>query len=198
MKRDNIFSIAVMGCGLLLILSVFLPYVSYFSTSLSLWKMEDPSRIIYVLLGLFIITLYLINRKTEMAYIAAGYGTLSCISQAISIAGLNGLSIGFYLILISSIAIGVLTFLYDESKADALVNLSVSVNKPVMGNQATVNVNSINNNGMDRVNVSPISQHTNNSFFDQQSTESKPPMKFDPITGKPIYFNKENDTKSNN
>jgi len=137
MKKDNILGIAVMGCGLLLVLSVFLPYISYFSTSMSLWKAEDSSRIMYILLGLFVIVLYLINKKTEMAYLTAGFGTFTSIAQIISLEGLEGLSIGFYLIIICSIAIGVITFLYDEKGADALINLSVSVNKPVNNNQNT-------------------------------------------------------------
>ena len=58
MKKDNIFSIVTMSCGLLLIIGVFLPYITYYSTSMSLWKMEDPSRIIYILLGLLVIVLY--------------------------------------------------------------------------------------------------------------------------------------------
>jgi hypothetical protein len=57
MKRDNIFSIITMSCGLLIIISVFLPYVTYFSTSISLWKLQDPSTFIYILLGIFVIIL---------------------------------------------------------------------------------------------------------------------------------------------
>lgn len=147
MKKDNILGIVVMGCGLLLILCVFLPYISYFSTSMSLWKAEDSSRIMYILLGLLVMVLYLINKKTELAYLAAGYGTFTSLAQIISLEGLSGLSIGFYLILICSIAIGVITFLYNEKEADALINLSVSNNKPVTSNQNMVNMQPINNMG---------------------------------------------------
>ena len=131
MKKDNIFSIVAMGCGLLVILSVFLPYVSYFGTSISLWKAENPSRILYILLGLLVIGVYLINKKTELSYLSVGFTFFTSISDIISMEGLDGLSIAFYLILLSSIAIGVMTFLYDEKNAIALINLSVKVNKPV-------------------------------------------------------------------
>lgn len=190
MKKDNILGIAVMGCGLLLVLSVFLPYISYFSTSMSLWKAEDSSRIMYILLGIFVIALYLINKKTEMAYLTAGYGTFTSLAQIISLEGLEGLSIGFYLILMCSIAIGVITFLYDEKEADALINLSVSVNKPVTNNQNVVNTQPINNISVSNVNTPIVSDPALNVVSNQ--VEQPRPVKFDPMTGEPIYSNENN------
>ena len=184
MKKDNIFSIVAMGCGLLVILSVFLPYISYFSTSMSLWKAEDSSRIMYILLGLFVIVLYLINKKTEMAYLTAGYGVFTSIAQIISLESLEGLSIGFYLILMCSIAIGVITFLYDEKEADALINLSVSVNKPVINNQ---NMQTMNNVG---INTQITNQPIQNNVPNQ--VEQPKPVRFDPMTGEAIYSNENN------
>ena len=183
MKKDNILGIVVMGCGLLLVLSVFLPYISYFSTSMSLWKAEDPSRIMYILLGLFVIVLYLINKKTEMSYLTAGYGVFNSLAQIISLEGVEGLSIGFYLILMCSIAIGVITFLYDEKEADALINLSVCVNKTVKNNQNVMNTQPINNVG---INPSIISDPVPNQV------EQPKPVRFDPMTGEAIYSNENN------
>jgi len=181
MKKDNILGIAVMGCGLLLVLSVFLPYISYFSTSMSLWKAEDSSRIMYILLGLFVIVLYLINKKTEMAYLTAGYGTFTSLAQIISLEGFEGLSIGFYLILMCSIAIGVITFLYDEKEADALINLSVSVNKPVINNQNTQMMSNVG------INTPIVSAPVENVVSNQ--VEEPRPVRFNPMTGEPIYSN---------
>ena len=182
MKKDNVLGIVIMGCGLLLVLSVFLPYISYFSTSMSLWKAEDPSRIMYILLGLFVIVLYLLNKKTDMAYLTAGYGVFTSMAQVISLEGLEGLSIGFYLILMCSIAIGVITFLYDEKEADALINLSVSVNKPIINNQNTQTINSVN--------IPVVNQSIPNIASTQE--EQPKPVRFDPMTGKPIYTNENN------
>ncbi len=146
MKKDNVFSVVAMSCGLLIIVSVFLPYVTYYSTSVSLWKMEDASRFIYILLGLFVIVLYLLNKKTEMSYLLVGYGFFSGISSIISFGGFGGLSIGFYLILLSSITIGIMTFLYNEKEADALISFEETPskhdnlsNKPVMEFDAITN-----------------------------------------------------------
>ena len=171
MKKDNIFSIVTMSCGLLIIVSVFLPYVTYFSTSVSLWKMQDPSRFIYILLGLLVICLYLVNKKTELSYLTAGYGVFTAISNIIALQGLDGLSIGFYLILLSSLVIGVLTFLYDEKEAIALVN----VNKPVMDNNSQSEINN------QIQNLEPVNNPQQNEA-----------LRFDPITGEPIYQKENN------
>ena len=114
-----------------------------------------------------------------MAYLTAGYGTFTSIAQIISLEGFQGLSIGFYLILMCSIAIGVITFLYDESKADALINLSVKVNKNMV-NQQMYN-QQMNNQSM-------YSQPMQQPQMQQQSNTGK----FDPMTGQPIYYDQNN------
>ncbi len=189
MKKDNIFSIIIMCCGALLVLSVFLPYITYYSTSVSLWKMEDSSSFIYILLGIFVIALFLINKKTEMAYLASGYGTFTCISNILSIQGFNGLSIAFYLIFLSSMAIGVLTFLYDESEADALINLSVSFNKTAMSNNQVNNNQTINSQPQQTVIENQV---TNNEIQQTAPIERNYVPKFDPMTGQPINKNENN------
>ena len=185
MKKDNILGIVIMACGLLLVLCVFLPYVTYYSSSVSLWKMEDSSTLIYILLGLFVIALYLINKKTEMAYLAAGYGIFTSIANIIALEGFGGLSIAFYLIFLSSVSIAVLTFLYDESEADALINLSVSVNKSVINNNTTENTQPVVPQQMQTVNNSETLQSVNSTG----QTNTGHTMKFDPNTGEPINQN---------
>ena len=121
MKKDNILGIIIMAFGLLIIAGVFLPYANQFSVTKSLWNIESPSRLIYIFLGVLVIILYLFNKNTELAYLTTGYGFFSSISVIIEKGGFSGLSVGFYLILISSMVIGILTFLYNEKKADALI-----------------------------------------------------------------------------
>ena len=121
MKRDNVLGICVISFSVLLILSVFLPYINHFSRTISLWNLESISRIIYILLGLFVIVLYMINKKTEMSYIAVGYVFFNSIETIVEVENFSTLSIGFYLIVVSAIIIGALTFLYKEEKADALI-----------------------------------------------------------------------------
>ena len=196
MKKDNILGVVVMGCGLLLALSVFLPYISSFSITISLWDLEDGSRFMYILLGVFVIVLYLINKKTEMAYLTVGYGVFNAITQIISLEGLEGLSVGFYLILLSSLTIGVITFLYDEEKADALIHLSVKVSKSIA--TQTVYNQSINNNQINsgqavtQMNTQSITQPLQGVMPQPQVQEQPKPMGFDPMTGQPIYPNQNN------
>lgn len=195
MKKDNIFGIVTMGCGLLIIISVFLPYVTYYSNSASLWNIEDSSRFIYILLGLLVIFVYLINKKTELSYLTVGYGLFTTVSNIISIEGFEGLSIGFYLILLSSLTIGILTFLYNEEEADALINLSVSVNKPVMNNGMMMNNQQQMMSGQQMMNNQMNNQAMNNNSMNnfQQPVQSQPQiMGYDPMTGEPVYSNQNN------
>ena len=100
MNKNKIFGYVAIGAAALLVLSLFLPYVSIFSISRSLWKAEDPSRVVLLLLSLFVIVLYLINKKTEMSYITAGFGTFYQICMIIQSEGLEYFKL-FDLVIIS-------------------------------------------------------------------------------------------------
>jgi len=194
MKKDNIFSIVAMGCGLLIILSVFLPYISYYGDTISLWKSENSDRVLYIILGLLVIVMYLINKKTELSYLTVGFGFFNSISNIIALDGFKGLSIGFYLILLSSLAIGIMTFLYDEKNAIALINLSINVNKPMMNNQMNYNQQPMMNNQMN-YNQQPMMNNQMN--YNQQPIQTpvqpEPVVTgYDPMTGAPIYSNINN------
>lgn len=123
MKKNNLISIISMSCGLITVISVFLPYVIHYGETISLWKLENPSRFMYILLGLLVVVLYLINKKTEIAYLMAGYGIFTEIGTIVSNGGFSGLTIGFYLILITSVLLAILTFIYNDSIENELENL---------------------------------------------------------------------------
>jgi len=141
MSKNKILSFVALGAAAVLLISLFLPYVSFFSESRSLWKIEDPSRVLILLMSIFVALLYAINKKTELCYLVAGYVFFYLITMVISAEGLDYFSIGFYLMLLSSATIGVVTYLYDEKKGEALLNLNVnmSVNKPQINNVAPQN-----------------------------------------------------------
>ena len=124
MNKNKIFGFVAMGAALLLIISLFLPFVSYSSISQSLWKMKEGSRVLILLLSLVVIALYLFNKKTELSYITAGFVLFHMITIVIEAKGLEYLSVGFYFMVIASIAIGVVTFLYNEKEVTPLINLS--------------------------------------------------------------------------
>ena len=131
--KNKILSYIGMGSGALMIICVFLPYVSMYSKSLSLWSAESGNRVLLILAGLAVAAAYLFNKKTDLTYAVAGYGILDSITKMISNEGLNDLSIGFYLLLLVSIAMFVAAYLYDESKGVALINLTT--NKSAFQNQ---------------------------------------------------------------
>lgn len=184
MEKNKIFGFVNMGAALLLIISVFLPYVSVFSISKSLWSAEDPSRILLILLGIFVIALYLFNKKTEMSYITAGFGTFYAVAMVISAEGLDYFSIGFYTLILSSLTIGVMTFLYDESKVTPIINLSGNaknkISNPQMNYQQPINPQQVVNN---------VQQVSPQQAVNSQPVEQPKIVGYDPNTGAPIYSN---------
>ena len=124
MDKNKIFSYVAIGCALLAILGIFLPYYSVFGQTISLWKAESPSRVLTIIFSLIVIVVYLFNKKTELSYLTSGALLFFNLTIAISNEGLDNLTIGFYIIMLSSIAIGVLTFLYNEKEGSAIINLN--------------------------------------------------------------------------
>mgnify|MGYP003524913275 CR=1 FL=1 len=80
MKKDNILGIIIMTFGLLLIVSVFLPYANQFSVTSSLWNILSSSRLIYIFLGIFVIVLYLFNKK--ITWSSVNLASSECIFRA--------------------------------------------------------------------------------------------------------------------
>ena len=61
MKKNNLISIISMSCGLITMISVFLPYVIHYGETTSLWKLENPSRFMYIILGILVVIVCLIT-----------------------------------------------------------------------------------------------------------------------------------------
>ena len=129
MSKNKIFGFIAMGSAALLIISMFLPFVSAFSASSSYWKADDGSRVLILLLCLGVAALYVINKKTELAYLVGGFAFFHLITYAIAAEGLDYFAIGYYLMLLSAATMCVMTFLYKEEEGQALLNLNVNVNR---------------------------------------------------------------------
>lgn len=132
MSKNRIFGFIAMGSAVLFIISMFLPFISMFSMSQSYWKINDGSRVLMLLLCICTVVLYVLNKKTELSYLTVGFTLFHLLTYAISAGGLEYFSIGFYLMFLCSIAMGVMTFLYKEKDGQALLNLNVNVNKDAM------------------------------------------------------------------
>ncbi len=124
MKKNQILSYVAMGSALLIILSVFLPYYSAYGTSMSLWKAENPGRVLLILFSILVVALYVFNIKTIFSYFTAGAGVFFSLFMAVSNNGLDNYAIAFYFIFLASIAIGVATYMYDEKQGAALLKLN--------------------------------------------------------------------------
>ena len=184
MKKNQIYSYVIMGCALIAALGVFLPYVSAFGNSISLWKSEDPARVPLILFCLIPIVVHLINKKTEFSYVTFGGLFLHSLYLCVANKGLDNFSIGFYLIILSSIAIGVLTFLYDEKDGRAIINLSINKQVANIYQQPQVQPTQMQQ---------PVSFNQPNQFTNQYQQPVQPQQpNFDPQTGQPLNNNQNN------
>ena len=123
MKKNTLYRYIAMGSGLLLIIGVFLPYVSLYGISTNMWETKSFIRILSILLGLATILLYAMNYKTELTYMVSGFFFFSAINSIVNNDGFKGFSIGFYAMFIASIAIGVAAYLYKEEEGKSLLNM---------------------------------------------------------------------------
>ena len=96
-----------LGCVLLLIASMFLPFVSYEGFSISIFDGNSSLNYLpYVLMvyGLISILSFLLNKKTELSYLLVGGSLTYIITNTIgAIDQFNYFSFGYYLFLISTI-----------------------------------------------------------------------------------------------
>lgn len=103
----------------LIIVSLFIPFISHDAFTQSLWdsyKMVGNEYIIYIVIGFSIISilLFAINKKCELSYFNCGivmFFILREIMDIVKTSSLNMLGIGFYGIVIGEILLLVMTFL---------------------------------------------------------------------------------------
>lgn len=158
MNKNMIFKILGIVGGLLIVISLFLPYVSVTGFSQSLWKtyMENKQiylAIIIMVFGVLPIVLYLINRKIEFSFMsvgAIGFFVIIQLIDALSGEAFDSLSFGFYSLLIGTILIAVSTFVLDRNS---------KIN--VLSEQINLASNDISNplerSGMDAIINEPVS-----------------------------------------
>lgn len=123
MNKKLIFRILGSVAAAMIIVSVFLPFVSMGGNSASLWdnyKLIDSLYlpIMLIVFGVIALVPFLINRKTEFAYMSTGAVLFFVIMTTIDILNQNMfsyLSVGYYLLFIGAILIGVMTFLTNIS-----------------------------------------------------------------------------------
>lgn len=121
-----------MGAGVFILLSVFLPYMtvsSYgYSTSVSIWKGDAVVfKMLYLFLGFIPIITFFFQKAKSLSYLSAGFTLCYAIASFDAKESFTGLSIGFYLALIASIALLVLCVMEDLSEIKTMFSTKPKV-----------------------------------------------------------------------
>ena len=119
MKNKLIFRILGALASSLIIVSVFVPFMSVAGHSSSLWQTYESIKSLYlpimiIVFGVIGVIFFALNIKTEFAYMSTGaisffvvMNTIDIINQGV----FKSLSVGYYLLVIGAILTGVMAFL---------------------------------------------------------------------------------------
>lgn len=119
MDKENVKKIIGMVCGLLLILSVFLPYISMRflgSTShISIMSASDTTlfKVVFLIFAVIPIITFFFQKAKRLSYLTAGFVLSFVINTLDAADGLKTLSFGFYFMFIASIGLLVLCIMED-------------------------------------------------------------------------------------
>ena len=119
MNNKLIFRILGALASALIIVSVFVPFVSVTGYSVSLWEDSITMNSIYlpimiIIFGAIGVLFFSLNIKTEFAYMSTGAIAFFVVMQSISVIDqgkFNTLSIGYYFLIIGSLLTGIMAFL---------------------------------------------------------------------------------------
>lgn len=137
MKKSRIFGFVAILFVIIFIVSLFVPYYSSSYGDYSLWSGESPMRIPFLIGGILMLLIFLINIRTEITYLFSGGSFFFCINQIMTITDTSYYSmsifgVGFWLLFISSIVIIILTFIMNfkvfDSKIGSNKVVAASVN----------------------------------------------------------------------
>lgn len=139
MNKKLIFRILGAISSALIVVSVFLPYVSVSGYSESLWGIYKTIDTLYLpimimVFGIIGIVFFALNIKTEFAYSTAGAVLFFTLMQTFDIINqdtFNTLSVGYYFLGIGSILTGVMAFLCNLKSKSLNQNAVTEQNNPV-------------------------------------------------------------------
>ncbi len=144
MKNKLVFRILGALASALIIVSVFVPFVSVTGYSPSLWETYELTNSLYlpimiIVFGSIGIIFFALNIKTEFAYMSVGAIAFFVVMQTIEILDqgvFNTLSIGYYFLVIGAFLTGLMAFLTNlKSKKRAQVVEDVKKEEPSMLDQ---------------------------------------------------------------
>ena len=159
------------------IVSLFVPFYDSSFNDVSLWSGETSSRVPFLIGGIAMILIYLINVRTEITYLFSGYGFFYCIDMLVTSSkslyyDVDVFGAGFWLLFISSIILILLTF---------VMNFKV-FNVKIGSRQAVEAVTRIPK----AVPMARIEQ-SDEEIVGYDAATGRPIVGYNPMTGEPIF-----------
>ena len=135
MNKKLIFRILGAVSSALIIVSIFIPFISVSGYSQSLWEAYSNTNTLYlpimiIVFGAIGVLFFSLNIKTEIAYSTAGALLFYLISETVSFIDqdmMKTLSVGYYCLVIGTILTGIMAFLSNLKTKQKIVN---TVNQP--------------------------------------------------------------------
>jgi len=131
MNKKLIFRILGALASALIIVSVFVPFVSVTGYTTSLWESFELANSIYlpimiIVFGAIGVVFFALNVKTEFAYMSTGAITFFLVIETIDILNqgvFNTLSIGYYFLAVGALLTGVMAFLTNLKAKNKVENV---------------------------------------------------------------------------
>ena len=119
MKNKLIFRILGALASALIIVSVFVPFVSVTGYNTNLWQTYESTNSLYlpimiIVFGVIGVIFFSLNIKTELAYMSSGATVFFIVIETISIIeqdAFGSLGIGYYLLAVGSVLTGIMAFI---------------------------------------------------------------------------------------
>ena len=132
-------------CGAMLILGIFIPYVSAYGMSRSLWDSEYTFfNILFLLLGVIPIVTFIVQKVKHLSYLTSGYALSISAFMLGQNDGFENFSVGFWFIFIAAIALLVVQIIDDWSAIKAIVPKNTARMNPMPMPQVNQPYNAVN------------------------------------------------------
>lgn len=143
MNKKLIFRILGALSGALIIVGCFIPFISAYGSSVSLWDQYGKAGTLYlpimiIIFGVIAVIFFSLNIKTEFAYMTTGAVLFYVIMETVTLIDkFEFVSIGYYFLAIGSILTGVMAFLCNlKSKVKiSQVPVNENIGQPSMVQQ---------------------------------------------------------------
>ena len=168
MNNKLFFRILGALASALIVVSVFIPFISVTGYSTSIWDSNELTNSLYlpimiIAFGVIGVIFFSLNIKTEFAYMSTGAIIFFLVMQTIDIldqGAFNALGIGYYLLILGTLLTGLMAFLTNLKPKKKIQEIS-----PVLTNNQPTMVDQIdklyNDQAIPQNEISPIQPITN-------------------------------------